>query len=56
MNLPNDVYRCDGVEGLEICAKCLRKIAPRPEECFVMPPQLIDGECDFVRRDTNKKS
>lgn len=55
--LMNDVARCDGVsfenpEGLawrEDCERCLRRIAPRPDECVMMaPPPIIVFECEYL--------
>ena len=54
--LADDVARCNGVgsddteEGWrEGCKTCLRRIAPRPEQCWMMePPAIIAFECEFL--------
>jgi hypothetical protein len=55
--LPDDYARCDG-EGAEEnskwhwregCENCLRRIAPRPDPCWMMsPPPIIAFECEFL--------
>jgi hypothetical protein len=50
--LPNDIARCDGyyAEGWrEGCETCLRRTAPRSEDCqMVAPPPIIAFECEFL--------
>lgn len=57
MKPANDVARCNGYgsdeEGWrEGCDNCLRRIAPRPEQVWVMePPPIIVFECEFLIED-----
>lgn len=55
--LPNDIARCDGwfaksvwhSEGVKAlrfdCRDCLRLTAPRPENVWLMLPEIVDGQC-----------
>jgi hypothetical protein len=59
-SLPNDIARCNGdgsdEEGWrEGCETCLRRTAPRPEECWMMaPPSIIAFECEYLIEPKNK--
>jgi hypothetical protein len=55
--LPDDYDRCDGFSYIEDgklnwregCENCLRRIAPRPDPCWMMsPPPIIAFECEFL--------
>jgi hypothetical protein len=55
--LPGDYDRCDGFSYIEDgklnwregCENCLRRIAPRPDPCWIMPPPpIIAFECEFL--------
>lgn len=58
MTLPNDIARCNGewIEDgedsgwREGCETCLRRTAPRHDECWMMiaPPPIIAFECEFL--------
>jgi len=55
--LPNDIARCngwlaksvwhsEGVKALRFdCRACLRLTAPRPENVWLMLPEIVDGQC-----------
>ena len=55
--LPNDIARCngdwheDGEDSCwrEGCETCLRRTAPRPDDCWMMtPPPIIAFECEYL--------
>lgn len=55
--IPNDTARCNGVHSIEDgvmhwregCETCLRRTAPSPEPCWMMPPPtIIAFECEYL--------